>query len=122
MAISEPSKRLILEAATGEYQYDPRPLVQTPVMIEGWYRIFSNPNPPTRTQPIVFDVKGDAYRYIDLNSSFFEFKLRLTAAAAADIAADPKIGPINLIGQTLWKSVRKQINGEYVSPNDNMYA
>jgi len=49
MAVSEPAKRLILEAATGEYQYEPRPLVQTPVMKEGWYRIFSNPNPPTRT-------------------------------------------------------------------------
>ena len=88
MAVSEPAKRLILEAATGEYQYDPRPLVQTPVMKEGWYRIFSNPNPPTRTQQIVFDFKGYAYRYIDLNSSYFEFKVRLTAAAAADLAAN----------------------------------
>ena len=93
----------MLEAAAGEYDYQERPLVQTSVVRDGHYKIFSNPNPPTRHQPIVFEFKGDPYRYIDLNDSYFEFVVRVTGAAEAALEAVSKIevGPINYLAQTM---------------------
>ena len=67
---------------------------------------------------------ADPYRYIDLNDSNFEFVGRVTGAAEAalEAVANIEVGPINYLAQTMWKSVRTQINGVDVSPNDSMYA
>ena len=91
------AKRAVLEAAAGEYVYQERPLVQTSLVRDGHYKILSNPNPPTRHQPIVFEYKGDPYRYIDLNDSYFEFVVHVTSAAEAalEAVANIEVGPIN---------------------------
>jgi hypothetical protein len=72
------SNREIIEGIANEIDFRNIPLMQTAVLREGEYHITSNPTVPTRNQPLTFEFKGDPYSYINLNRSYFVFRMRVT--------------------------------------------
>ena len=73
------------------------------------------------SSPIQFLVSGDSNYYIDLSSSYLCLEVKITKADNSNIDADAKVGPVNLIGQTLFKQVDISLNDVLISDASNLY-
>ena len=71
--------------------------------------------------PIKFAISGDSNYYTDLNSSYLYLEVKLTNADGSNIADDAVVGPINLLGQTLFQQVDVGLNDVLVSDASNLY-
>ena len=70
--------------------------------------------------PIEFIVKGADQLYMDLNSSRFLVRVKITKADGTGLDADTA-GPVNLILHSLFREMNAELNGKPVSEPNNMY-
>ena len=71
--------------------------------------------------PIKFEVSGVGSDYIDLLNSYLLLELKITKADGSNLANDDVVGPINLIGQTLFKQIDVSLNDTLISDSSNLY-
>lgn len=71
--------------------------------------------------PVKFEVSGNGSDYIDLLNSYLLLELKITKADGADLAEEDVVGPINLIGQTLFKQIDVSLNDTLISDSSNLY-
>ena len=73
-----------------------------------------------KQQPIEFEVEPSPKLYLDLNSSRVKVTLRITdpKTNAAIVLAD-HVGPINLLGQTMWADILVEMGGKLLNETTN---
>jgi hypothetical protein len=71
--------------------------------------------------PIKFHVSGDSNHYTDLSKSYLYLEGKIVKADGTDLEDDDVVGPINLIGQTLFQQVDISLNDVLVSDASNLY-
>ena len=71
--------------------------------------------------PVKFEVSGNGSDYIDLLNSYLLLELKITKVDGADLAEEDVVGPINLIGQTLFKQIDVSLNDTLISDSSNLY-
>ena len=73
--------------------------------------------------PIIFVIPGDT-DYINLQESFFRFKIKLVQQNGANLAADMDghASFVNNIFGSLFKTVKCRLNGHKITPSDDLYA
>lgn len=71
--------------------------------------------------PIKFSISGDSNYYIDLQSSYLYLEVKVTNNDGSNLNADAAVGPINLLGQTLFRQVDLFLNDSLVSDASNLY-
>lgn len=70
--------------------------------------------------PIEFHVSS-AEEYIDLGRTFLYVKAKITKNNGAALAADSKVGPVNLWLHSLFSQIDVQLSGKLVTPSVNTY-
>lgn len=94
----------------------------TQVAVEdGYWQEVHLVNTCTSAGPWTFIVQSDPH-YLHLNRNYIYFKCKITSATGAAIAAGDKVGPINLLGKTLFRQVKVGINGKLAYDSGSMYA
>jgi hypothetical protein len=87
---------------------------------------FWTPIYPTNTLmdsgPFEFRINSDPH-YIHLAKNYLQMKLKIVNADGTAVlnTAQNRVGPINLIGKTLFKQVKIFIGGKQVSDSGDMY-
>ena len=71
--------------------------------------------------PIKFSVSGDSQYYTDLNASYLYLEVKVCKAAGSNLDADTAVGPINLLGHTLFQQVDVLLEDVLVSNASNLY-
>jgi len=74
--------------------------------------------------PFDFRINADPH-YIQLAKNYLFMKIKITKDKGENLAADgttDKVGPINLIGKTLFRQVKVFIGGKLVSDSGDLYA
>lgn len=73
--------------------------------------------------PIKFEISGDGSDYMDLFKSYYFLELQIVKedGSALLTADDNSVGPVNLIGQTLFKQVDVKFNDALTSESNNLY-
>ena len=74
---------------------------------------------PGTTLQFTVDPSKD---YTDLSDCWLFVRCALFKADGTSIGNAPTVGPINDIGNGMWKSVDCYLNGEKVTPSDDNYA
>ena len=96
------------------------PPTQTVIDHSYWYP--AHPvNTITSDGPYQFRVDAGP-EYLQLGRNFMYMKLIITKADGTDVVDTDKVAPINLLGKTLFKQVRVDINGKLVYDSGSMYA
>ncbi len=72
--------------------------------------------------PIEFAIPGTGEDYLDLASSYLRVSLKVRKSDGSDIAADEKVGPVNLMLHSLFQQVDIYLNDKLVSSSSNTYA
>jgi len=84
-------------------------------------------NTCTSTGPWQFQIQADSH-YVQLNKNYLYMKLKITKADGTDLQppteanGDHIVGPINLIGKTLFKQVKVHVNGKLAFDSGDNYA
>lgn len=71
--------------------------------------------------PIEISIPGQGSEYIDLRRSRLYAKCRIVKADGTSLAAQEKVGIINVPLQSLWSQVDTYMNGKLVSLNTSYY-
>ncbi|XP_067937309.1 uncharacterized protein F54H12.2-like [Watersipora subatra] len=71
--------------------------------------------------PIKFFVSRDSNYYIDLSSSYLYLEINITNADGTDLPEDANVGPVDLIGQTVFRQIDLMINDVSISDSSNLY-
>lgn len=71
--------------------------------------------------PIEFLVSGAGNEYMHLAQTLLYVKVKITQANGQDIADDAKVGPANLLLQSMFSQVDVSLNGKLVSSSTNLY-
>ena len=71
--------------------------------------------------PIKFHISSDSSQYIDLGLSYLYLEVKIVKADGTAIAAEDVVGPINLLGHSLFKQVDLTLNDTLVSDTSNLY-
>jgi hypothetical protein len=104
------------------------PPTQVAVKEEFWVEL--NPlNAVNSTGPYEFYMPGDMY-FLDLAKNYVYVKLRIRTAAGANLTWDPaanqpneadRVGPIQLIGKTMFKQVKLFLGGKLAYDSGDVY-
>ena len=71
--------------------------------------------------PIKFSISGDSQYYIDLASSYLYLEAKITNGDGSEIDEGAEVGPINLLGQTLFQQVDVSLNDVIITDSSNLY-
>jgi len=71
--------------------------------------------------PIKFSISGDSNHYTDLASSYLYLEVKFLNGDGSNITAYEMVGPINLLGQTLFQQVDVSLNDVLISDASNLY-
>ena len=72
--------------------------------------------------PIEFQVSRDSNYYLDLAASYIYLEVKITKADDSHLEdADNQVGPINLLGQSLFKQVNVHLGDTLISDPSNLY-
>ena len=97
-------------------------LPATQVVFENGYWQEINPsNSCTSEGPWVFVIQSDPH-YLHLNRNYVYFKAKIVKEDGTAITSADSVAPINLLGKTLFKQVKVNINGKCASDSGSMYA
>ena len=75
----------------------------------------------TASNPIVYEIPGSGIEYKALSDATHAVKFKVVNLDGSDIAADAKVGVINLTLQSLFNQVDVFLDGKLVSSSDNCY-
>ena len=92
----------------------------TQASVEDGYHIEHLPRSNPNEGPIKFEISGDSNDYMDLLNSYLLLEIKLSKADNTDIDDNDVVGPINLIGQTLFKQIDVSLNDTLISDSSNM--
>lgn len=73
------------------------------------------------TSPIKFHISGDSNYYIDTNNSYLYLEIKIVKSDGTALGDDDKVGPINLLAQTLFQQVDVSLNDTLISDSSNLY-
>ncbi|KAF6037864.1 hypothetical protein EB796_003833 [Bugula neritina] len=75
----------------------------------------------TDSGPIKFSVSGDSNYYLDLNSSYILMEVKITKDNGNNIDDIANVGPVNLLGHSLFQQIDVSLNDVVISNASNLY-
>ena len=88
---------------------------------QGYWQEIQLANSCTSQGPYRFIVQSDPH-YLHLNRNYLCVKARIVKEDGQALGADDKVGPINLLGKTLFKQVVVLVNGKQAFDSGDLYA
>jgi len=96
------------------------PIMQQTVLLNEFDREYLPLATLQQGAPVEFMIKGADQLYLDLNESLFLVLVKISNADGTN-AANDLVGPINLIGHSLWSQMSMELNGKPVSEPNHLY-
>lgn len=81
-----------------------------------YYEPFEHPQ-ITKGQTLTFVIPSTSPDYIFLPWSYFKFKVKITKGANGEVTAEDKVGVVNNLFHSMWKSVDLYIGRERITKN-----
>jgi hypothetical protein len=88
---------------------------------EGFYTEHLPTGSIDNQNPIKFTVSGDSNFYLDLSNCYLYLETQITNSDDSPLGDDDKVGPINLICQSLFKQCDVYLNDCQISDSSNLY-
>lgn len=97
------------------------PFTDVSIIHSEYAKIFSSFPLDNLYAPVDIHVLSSPYHYVDLASSFFEFKCKLTTNSGGTLPASTNIVPVNDLFHALWSGVEVIVNNVQISKGTSLY-
>ena len=110
-----------MEGKLSELDYFESQLMQMSLVSE-YDRVFGPTQTIIQGGPIEFFIRGADGIYLDLTSSKFEIKVKITLENGNDLPDGDPVGPINDLLNTMFQTVEMELGGVLVSDPNTKYS